>query len=95
MRIADPGPAAPDPGRGAPSGPDAVDPLTAGLGELRRRYAEALGAEGKALAFCRSGTRSTYLWALSQAAGGQDVEDITRKAAVAGYDLTPIRPFLG
>ncbi|WP_404463778.1 low molecular weight phosphatase family protein [Micrococcus antarcticus] len=45
MRIADPGPAAPDPGRGAPSGPDAVDPLTAGLGELRRRYAEALGAE--------------------------------------------------
>ena len=57
---------------------------------------EALSsADGKMLAFCRSGTRSTYLWALSQAAAGHDAEEIARKAAEAGYDLTPIRTFLG
>ena len=39
--------------------------------------AEALGnAEGKVLAFCRSGTRSTFLWALSQAKAGADPDEI-------------------
>ena len=28
------------------------------------------GAEGKLLAFCKSGTRSTYLWALAEARRG-------------------------
>lgn len=57
--------------------------------------AEALeGATGRTLAFCRSGTRSTYLWALARAKAGDDAEEIVRKAAAAGYDLTPIRPYL-
>jgi uncharacterized protein (TIGR01244 family) len=54
---------------------------------------EATG--GTTLAFCRSGTRSIYLWALARTGAGADVEDVARKAAEAGYDLTPIRPYLG
>lgn len=57
--------------------------------------AEALdGAEGKVLAFCRSGTRSTYLWALAQASRGADVDELAARAAAAGYDLSPLRPYL-
>jgi uncharacterized protein (TIGR01244 family) len=52
----------------------------------------ALGrAEGKVLAYCRSGTRSTLLWALAQSASGQDPEEIAAAAAAAGYDVAPIR----
>lgn len=55
--------------------------------------AEALaGADGKVLAFCRSGTRSTLLWSLAQAQGGRDPEDIVAAAAAAGYDVSPVRP---
>lgn len=54
--------------------------------------AEALErAEGKVLAFCRSGTRSTFLWALASASGGADPARIVEAAAAAGYDLSPIR----
>lgn len=48
------------------------------------------GATGRTLAYCRSGTRSTYLWALAEAGTGAPLEDIVRKAANAGYDLSPI-----
>jgi uncharacterized protein (TIGR01244 family) len=52
------------------------------------------GAEGKTLAYCRSGTRSTLLWALSQAAAGADADSLSAKAAQAGYDLAPITPLM-
>jgi uncharacterized protein (TIGR01244 family) len=56
---------------------------------------EALeAAEGPVLAFCRSGTRSTFLWALAQAQAGHDGAEIMPKAAEAGYDLTPIAGYL-
>ena len=51
-------------------------------------------AEGPVLAFCRSGTRSTFLWALARAEAGDDGDELMRKAAAAGYDLTPIRSAL-
>lgn len=51
-------------------------------------------ADGKVLAFCRSGTRSTYLWALARARRGADGKDLISKAAAAGYDLSPILPHL-
>lgn len=44
-------------------------------------------ADKPALAFCRSGTRSTVLWALSSARA-QDPQDLLSKAYQAGYDLT-------
>jgi len=52
--------------------------------------AEAL-AQGPVLAFCRSGLRSTYLWALARAARGAPAEESVAAAAAAGYDLGPIR----
>lgn len=54
--------------------------------------AEASG--GKVLAYCRSGTRSTLLWSLAQAKQGANPADLSRVAARAGYDLSPIRPML-
>lgn len=55
--------------------------------------AEALEA-GPMLAFCKSGTRSTFLWALARAAGGADADVLLAQAAGAGYDLSPIRMYL-
>ena len=52
-------------------------------------------APGPVLAFCRSGTRSTLLWALARARLGDDAATLAQKAAAAGYDLSPIRPLLG
>ena len=73
-------------------------PVThAGFSEPQvRAMAEALAGagEGKILAYCRSGTRSTLLWSLAQASEGADPETLTRTAAGAGYDLGPIRPML-
>lgn len=55
--------------------------------------AEALDrAEGKVLGYCRSGTRSTLLWALAQASRGEDPEAVAAAAAQAGYDVSPVRP---
>lgn len=48
-------------------------------------------AQGPVLAYCRSGTRSTLLWSLAQAAGGRDPEEIASAAAAAGYDISPVR----
>ena len=54
---------------------------------------EALdAADGPVLAFCRSGTRSTFLWSLAQAKAGGNPEAISAAAAGAGYDISPIRP---
>lgn len=59
------------------------------------RMIEALqSADGKVLAYCRSGTRSTFLWALAQAKMGADPDEIIGAAGAAGYDITPIRPQL-
>jgi len=54
----------------------------------------ASAGDGKVLAYCRSGTRSTLLWSLAQASTGADPDSLTAIAAGAGYDLGPIRPML-
>ena len=51
-------------------------------------------AAGPVLAYCRSGTRSCNLWALARAGMGDDLDDLTARAATAGYDLMPLRPLL-
>lgn len=57
--------------------------------------AEALDtAEGPVLAYCRSGTRSTLLWALARAKAGDNPSVIASKAAGAGYDVSPIRQLI-
>ena len=50
--------------------------------------------EGKVLAYCRSGTRSTLLWALAECAQGGDPDALTNIAAKAGYDVSPVRPLM-
>lgn len=51
-------------------------------------------AEGPILAYCRSGTRSTFLWALAAAKQGENPETIVRAAMQAGYDISPIRAMI-
>jgi uncharacterized protein (TIGR01244 family) len=56
---------------------------------------EALdAADGPVLAFCKSGTRSIFLWALARSRKGDAAEELMRKAVAAGYDLTPIASYL-
>ncbi|MGV8853655.1 MAG: TIGR01244 family sulfur transferase [Devosia sp.] len=45
------------------------------------------GSAGPVFCYCRSGTRSTTLWALSQA-GDVDASQIIAQAAEAGYDMS-------
>lgn len=52
------------------------------------------GSDGKVFCFCRSGTRSTTLWALSQA-GEAPAEKIIAQAAEAGYDMSHLAGYLG
>jgi uncharacterized protein (TIGR01244 family) len=49
------------------------------------------GARGPILAYCRTGTRSTLLWALAKAKAGAAPEEIAQAAAAAGYDVSPVR----
>lgn len=48
-------------------------------------------APGPILAYCRSGTRSTLLWALARSLCGDDPEASAVAAAAAGYDVSPVR----
>lgn len=50
--------------------------------------------EGGVLAYCRSGTRSTLLWALTRARAGDNPDALAEKAAAAGYDLAPVRQIM-
>lgn len=54
-------------------------------------FGDALAsADGPTLAFCRTGTRATTLWALSQA-GARPTAAILGAANAAGYDLSQLR----
>lgn len=51
------------------------------------KFAELLQrADDKVLAYCRTGNRSSLLWAAANIALGQPVEDVLAKTAAAGYD---------
>jgi len=65
-----------------PLGREGVSP------DMVEKTREALdAADGPVIAFCRSGTRSTTLWALSQA-GRKSSDEIISEAAGAGYDMS-------
>lgn len=51
-------------------------------------------SQGPVLCYCRSGTRSTTLWALSQA-GRLPAEEIIAAAGQAGYDVSHLAGHLG
>ncbi len=48
---------------------------------------------GPVFGFCRSGTRTTMMWALANA-GRRDADDLIAVARGAGYDLAGLRPLL-
>ena len=50
--------------------------------------------DGKLVAFCRSGHRSALAWAVARAEEGVPREDIERRAAAAGVDLSPVSHLL-
>ena len=71
-----------------PLGRDGVSP---DLIEEERAALE--GSNGPVLAYCRSGTRSTTLWALSQA-GKMPAQEIVAQAAHAGYEMSHLLGYL-
>lgn len=73
-----------------PLGRDGVSPQM-----VEETEAVLEGSDGPVLAFCRSGTRSTLVWALARGRAGDDFATLARKAQAAGYDLGPIRGFFG
>ena len=62
------------------------------LPQVEALEAALASADGTILAYCRSGTRSTLLWALAQAKLGMEPDAIAAAAMAAGYDITPVRP---
>ncbi|HUQ14387.1 MAG TPA: TIGR01244 family sulfur transferase [Novosphingobium sp.] len=50
--------------------------------------------DAKVLAYCRSGTRSTLLWALARAKAGESPDALAAAAAQAGYDCAPVRAMM-
>ena len=50
-------------------------------------------SKGPVLCFCRSGTRSTTLWALTQA-GRMPAQEIVAQAARAGYEMSHLLGYL-
>ena len=50
--------------------------------------------DGKMLAFCRSGARSTFAWALARREEGVEGEELEQRAAEAGVSLAPIAHLL-
>lgn len=59
--------------------------------QVKAMAAALASTDKKVLAYCRSGTRSTLLWALAEASRGQSPHALAAAAAQAGYDLTPVR----
>lgn len=71
-------------------------PIVRGIGPADVESMQAALAEcpGKLLVFCRSGTRSTYAWAVARARQGVPAEDLAERAAGAGVDIAPVAHLL-
>ena len=72
-------------------------PIARGMGpadvEAMRQAMQDAG-EGKMLAFCRSGNRSTLAWAVACHEEGVPREELERAAEGAGFSLAPVRHLL-
>lgn len=67
------------------------DTLTPDNARLQREMVET--SDGPVLAYCRSGTRCSVIWAIGQA-GLRPVDDILALALAAGYQLDNMRLLL-
>jgi uncharacterized protein (TIGR01244 family) len=72
-------------------------PIRYGMGpsdvEAMREALHATG-DGKLMAFCRSGNRSTLAWALARREDGAEPEELHRCAEAAGFTLAPVAHLL-
>ncbi len=72
-------------------------PIRYGIGpsdvESMREAMHATG-DGKLLAFCRSGNRSTLAWAVARAEDGAGVDELHQRAEAAGFNLGPVAHLL-
>lgn len=71
-----------------------IDPTGPTREKVDAMAAALESSTGPVLAFCRSGTRSAFLWALARSQAGEKADTLIEQAAAAGYDITPIRPIL-
>lgn len=71
-----------------------IDPTGPTREKVDAMAAAMEASTGPVLAFCRSGTRSTFLWAIARSHAGESADMLIEQAGVAGYDITPIRPIL-
>lgn len=67
------------------------DTLT--LDQVAQQAALIEAAEGPVFAYCRSGTRSSIVWAMGQA-GKMETDAILEATGKAGYQLDGLRPTL-
>lgn len=62
---------------------------------VAEHHAAIESADGPVFAFCRSGTRSTILWALTQVCfHRKSIAEVTSAAAAQRYDLSAVAPLL-
>ena len=71
-----------------------VDHSGLSMAQVEAMAAALDAADGPLLAYCRSGTRSTNLWALAEAKRGGDPDAIVAAAADGGYDVSGMLPML-
>ena len=71
-----------------------VSPAGIAPAQVEAMAAVLRDAPGSVLAYCRSGTRSTNLWALASATLGEEADRLVRDAAGAGYDIAGLAPTL-
>lgn len=70
-----------------------VEAGTVGQDAVPEQEAAMAADTGKVFAYCRSGTRSSVVWALCMA-GQMQVDDIIGAGRKAGYDLSGLRAYL-
>jgi uncharacterized protein (TIGR01244 family) len=63
-------------------------------GQVKAMAAALASTDKPVLAYCRSGTRSTLLWALAEASRGKSPHALSAAAAQAGYDVSPVRALM-
>ena len=72
-------------------------PIVRGMGPTdieAMRDAMHEAGDGKVLAYCRSGNRSTLAWAVARREDGAALEELEAKAEAAGFSLAPIQHLL-
>lgn len=57
-------------------------------------FDDAIGQGGAVLAYCRSGMRSTIVWAMARSRAGRSIDEIIEQANEAGYDISGQRGML-